>query len=64
MKRRIHLSPTTASSGDPTAPDAIVRVVLEKSPLLVYIANLDFKIVLANRTLREVTGYDLSLIHI
>ena len=63
MKPRIHLSPTTpvpATGGDPTAPDAIVRVVLEKSPLLVYIVNLDFKVVLANRSLREVTGYDTS----
>ena len=60
MKSRIHLSPTPAPGGDPTSPEAIVRVVLEKSPLLVYIANLDFKIVLANRSLREVTGYDTS----
>lgn len=60
MKSRIHLSPAPAPGGDPTSPEAIVRVVLEKSPLLVYIANLDFKIVLANRSLREVTGYDTS----
>ncbi len=63
MKPRIHLSPTSeaaAPEGDPTAPEAIVRVVLEKSPLLVYIVNLDFKVVLANRSLREVTGYDTS----
>ncbi|MCO4774118.1 MAG: PAS domain S-box protein, partial [Deltaproteobacteria bacterium] len=60
MKPRINLSPTPAAGSDPTSPEAIVRVVLEKSPLLVYIANLDFKIVLANRSLRDVTGYDTS----
>jgi len=60
MKSRIHLSPTSAPASDPTNPEAIVRVLLEKSPLLVYIANLEFKIVLANRSLREVTGYDTS----
>ena len=59
MKPMVYRNPASGGSGsDPTDPEAIVRVVLEKSPLLVYIANLDFKIVLANRALREVTGYD------
>lgn len=60
MKRSLYPSPGDGSSPDPTDPSAILRVVLEKSPLLVYVANLDFKIVLANRALREVTGYDTS----
>ena len=60
MKRSLYPSPGDESSPDPTDPSAILRVVLEKSPLLVYVANLDFKIVLANRALREVTGYDTS----
>ncbi len=46
--------------GDPTDSEAIVRVLFEKSPLLVYIVDLDFKVVLINRTLRESTGYDTS----
>lgn len=62
MKPNVYRNPgsgTPARSGaDPTDPEAIVRVVLEKSPLLVYIANLEYKIVLANRALREATGYD------
>lgn len=47
-------------ANDPTDPEAIVRVLFEKSPLLIYIADLDFKIVLINRALREITGYDTS----
>ena len=59
MKPTVYRNPAAGSAGaDPTDPEAIVRVVLEKSPLLIYIANLEFKIVLANRALREVTGYD------
>jgi PAS domain S-box-containing protein len=49
-----------ARPADPTDPEAIVRVLFEKSPLLIYIADLDFKVVLFNRALREVTGYDTS----
>jgi len=45
---------------DPTDPEAIVRVLFEKSPLLIYIADLDYKIVLFNRALRDATGYDTS----
>ncbi len=58
----LHLSPGGAASGggDPTDPEAIVRVLFEKSPLLIYISDLDFKIVLFNRALREATGYDTS----
>ncbi|MCP4873689.1 MAG: PAS domain S-box protein [Proteobacteria bacterium] len=58
----ILLSPGTTGSGggDPTDPEAIVRVLFEKSPLLIYISDLDFKIVLFNRALREATGYDTS----
>ncbi len=51
---------TQGRGNDPTDPEAIVRVLFEKSPLLIYIADLDFKIVLINRALREVTGYDTS----
>ncbi len=62
MKPNVYRNPASGGPGrsgaDPTDPEAIVRVVLEKSPLLIYIANLDYKIVLANRALREVTGYD------
>ena len=62
MKPIVYRNPASGAAGpagaDPTDPVAIVRVVLEKSPLLIYIANLEFKIVLANRALREVTGYD------
>ncbi len=61
---RVHRSPTTTGTnprgGDPTDSEAIVRVLFEKSPLLVYIVDLDFKVVLINRTLRESTGYDTS----
>ena len=61
---RVHRSPTATGShpriGDPTDSDAIVRVLFEKSPLLVYIVDLDFKVVLINRILRESTGYDTS----
>lgn len=60
----VHRSANTTGAypraGDPTDPEAIVRVVFEKSPLLVYITDLDFKIVLFNRALRETTGYDTS----
>ena len=58
----IHLSPgaTNGGGGDPTDPEAIVRVLFEKSPLLIYISDLEFKIVLFNRALREATGYDTS----
>ncbi len=62
MKPNVYRNPASGAPGrsgaDPTDSEAIVRVVLEKSPLLIYIANLDYKIVLANRALREVTGYD------
>ena len=51
---------THGRANDPTDPEAIVRVLFEKSPLLIYIADLDFKIVLINRALREITGYDTS----
>ena len=51
---------TSGRANDPTDPEAIVRVLFEKSPLLIYIADLDFKIVLINRALRDSTGYDTS----
>lgn len=46
--------------GDPTDPEAVTRALLEKSPLLVYIADLDFRIALINRGLRELCGYDTT----
>jgi PAS domain S-box-containing protein len=61
---QVHRSQNTTGShlraGDPTDPEAIVRVVFEKSPLLVYITDLDFKVVLFNRALRDATGYDTA----
>ena len=40
------LSPSTGgadNSGDPTDPEAIARILLEKSSLLVYITDLNYK---------------------
>ena len=56
------LAPTSSANrgADPTDPEAIVRVLFEKSPLLIYITDLDYKIVLFNRALRDATGYDTS----
>ena len=55
------LSPSTGGGApDPTDPEAIARVLLEKSSLLIYITDLNYKVVLFNRAAREATGYDTA----
>lgn len=60
---KIHPSPAASGAerpGDPTDPEAVTRALLEKSPLLVYICDLEFRIALINRGLRELSGYDTT----
>ena len=61
MVANVLLSPSTGGGGgDPTDPEAIARVLLEKSSLLIYITDLNYKVVLFNRAAREATGYDTA----
>ena len=58
---RVYRSQNSGSGkADATEAEALTRVLLLKSPLLIYIADLDFKIVLMSQALRELTGYDTS----
>jgi len=62
----VHLAATTPpppipSGGGPAQAELLASVLLERSPLLVYVVDNDGKVVLLNRALRELTGYDTSL---
>ncbi|MEE2828063.1 MAG: PAS domain S-box protein [Myxococcota bacterium] len=63
------MSPTSTEPGSGPLPgrvpnandgETIARTLLEKAPILVYVVDLNFKVVLMNRELREVTGWDTS----
>ena len=61
MVANVLLSPSTGGgAADPTDPEAIARVLLEKSSLLIYITDLNYKVVLFNRAARQATGYDTA----
>ena len=40
--------------------ETIARTILERAPVLVYVVDLSFKVVLMNRELREISGWDTS----
>ena len=40
--------------------ETIARTLLERAPVLVYVVDLNFKVALMNRELREVTGWDTT----
>ncbi len=48
------------NSAVPNANDGetIARTLLERAPVLVYVVDLNFRVVLMNRELREVSGWD------
>jgi len=57
----------TTSPPSPSAPvpnanhgETIARTLLERAPVLVYVVDLNFKVVLMNRELRDVSGWDTS----
>lgn len=55
-------NPDTLSGKVPNANhgETIARTLLERAPVLVYVVDLNFKVVLMNRELREISGWDTS----
>ncbi|HIF23631.1 MAG TPA: hypothetical protein EYQ27_17415, partial [Gemmatimonadetes bacterium] len=55
-------SPPSPAASVPNANhgETIARTLLERAPVLVYVVDLNFKVVLMNRELREVSGWDTS----